>query len=148
MRPFSWYSRRSIAVGLRPSLAIADGVASVDRLGLAPALIDAAVLNDAISRGLARRRPIFRAEDARSQRPDVEANRAIDVMNVRGAVVNRRVHRSLRRTSRHECGYRGGGRAARHFLNKHGVAFRKLLIRDEFAGLLQTSLTANCSEPP
>ena len=71
--------------------------------------------------------PVIHADHARSQRSDMEADRAINMLDVRASGVNRRIHRRLRRTCGHECGYRGGGRTARHFLDKHSVAFRKLL---------------------
>src|SRR5579883_606900 len=112
------HSERSIAVRPGPCLAIAFRIFPLHGLGLAP-FIDAAALDHAIGR---RRRPIV-AEHACSQRSDVEADCAIYMMNVRVSVMNGRIHRSLRRTDRHECGYRGGGRAARELLDSHDVAF-------------------------
>jgi hypothetical protein len=140
--PLSAFFSSLRAVGDRLCLAIAFRVCTVDRFRLAPIIAAALMLHHhrPITR---RRRRIVDADDACSQRPDMQTHCAIHAMNVRSRVVSYWRHRRLRGTDRHECGECGGCRAARSLVDKHGDPFRVPVKRIWLS--VQTSPDKDCS---
>ena len=99
--------RDTSAVGFCLGLGVARRVLPRDGLGSATAVI-IAVLHDIGTM-------VVSAQDAPSDRPDVQACGAIDALNIRRREVSGGIHRGLRgnyRSERRSEGDNGGGRAA------------------------------------